>query len=92
MDLHLPRQRGGLLPIEGYRRASDKVCAEVGIDGLVPHGLQHTTASLANLGRRNQNLVRRQLALISEFEREELDPGALANLLRRHAPMAERMF
>jgi signal transduction histidine kinase len=41
---------------------------------------RNTTASLANLGRRNQNLVRRQLSLISEFEREELDPGALANM------------
>jgi signal transduction histidine kinase len=41
---------------------------------------RNTTASLANLGRRNQNLVRRQLSLISEFEREELDPNALANM------------
>ena len=41
---------------------------------------RNTTASLANLGRRNQNLVRRQLSLISEFEREELDPSALANM------------
>jgi anti-sigma regulatory factor (Ser/Thr protein kinase) len=41
---------------------------------------RNTTASLANLGRRNQNLVRRQLALISEFEREELDPDTLANM------------
>ncbi|HEX3780041.1 MAG TPA: nitrate- and nitrite sensing domain-containing protein [Pseudonocardiaceae bacterium] len=41
---------------------------------------RNTTASLANLGRRNQNLVRRQLALISDFEREELDPTALANM------------
>jgi len=41
---------------------------------------RNTTASLANLGRRNQNLVRRQLALISDFEREELDPSALANM------------
>jgi signal transduction histidine kinase len=40
----------------------------------------NTTASLANLGRRNQNLVRRQLGLISEFEREELDPTTLANM------------
>ncbi|MGV9435845.1 RecQ family ATP-dependent DNA helicase, partial [Nocardia sp. NPDC003648] len=31
------------------------------------------TESMANLARRNQNLVRRQLGLISEFEREELD-------------------
>ncbi|MBF6333084.1 sensor histidine kinase [Nocardia transvalensis] len=41
---------------------------------------RNTTESLANLGRRNQNLVRRQLALISEFEREELDPKALGNM------------
>jgi hypothetical protein len=41
---------------------------------------RNTTESLANLGRRNQNLVRRQLGFISEFEREEMDPAALANL------------
>ncbi|WP_306361387.1 nitrate- and nitrite sensing domain-containing protein [Nocardia sp. CC227C] len=41
---------------------------------------RNTTESLANLGRRNQNLVRRQLGLISEFERTELDPTALSNL------------
>jgi signal transduction histidine kinase len=40
----------------------------------------NTTASLANLGRRNQNLVRRQLSLISKFEQEELDPAALSNM------------
>ncbi|WP_116022609.1 sensor histidine kinase [Thermomonospora umbrina] len=43
--------------------------------------LRHNTAeSLANLGRRNQNLVRRQLGFISALEREEADPNALANL------------
>ncbi len=41
---------------------------------------RNTTESLANLGRRNQNLLRRQLALISDFEREELDPKALSNM------------
>jgi integrase len=59
--LVFPRQRGGLLPIEGYRRASDKVCAEVGIDGLVPHGLQHTTASLAISAGANVKVVQRML-------------------------------
>ncbi|MFI1357445.1 nitrate- and nitrite sensing domain-containing protein [Streptomyces sp. NPDC020898] len=39
-----------------------------------------TTESLANLGRRNQNLVRRQLSLITRLERQELDPDALAEL------------
>jgi signal transduction histidine kinase len=43
--------------------------------------MRHNTAeSLANLGRRNQNLVRRQLGFISALEREEGDPNALANL------------
>ncbi|MGH3387833.1 MAG: sensor histidine kinase [Actinomadura sp.] len=43
--------------------------------------MRHNTAeSLANLGRRNQNLVRRQLGFISALEREEADPNALANL------------
>ena len=41
---------------------------------------RNTTESLANLGRRNQNLVRRQLSLITRLERQELDPDALAGL------------
>jgi len=39
-----------------------------------------TTESLANLGRRNQNLLRRQLGFITSLEREESDPTGLANL------------
>lgn len=41
---------------------------------------RNTTESLANLGHRNQNLLRRQLGFISQLEREESDPTALANL------------
>ncbi|MER5748784.1 nitrate- and nitrite sensing domain-containing protein [Streptomyces sp. NPDC002088] len=41
---------------------------------------RNTTESLANLGRRNQNLVRRQLGLITRLEQQELDPDALAEL------------
>ncbi|MBK3566741.1 nitrate- and nitrite sensing domain-containing protein, partial [Streptomyces sp. MBT62] len=41
---------------------------------------RNTTDSLANLGRRNQNLVRRQLGLITRLEKQELDPDALAEL------------
>ena len=41
---------------------------------------RNTTESLASLGRRNQNLLRRQLGFISQLEREEADPNALANL------------
>ncbi len=38
--------------------------------------------SFVNLGRRNQNLLRRQLDYITEFEKRETDPDALANLFR----------
>jgi signal transduction histidine kinase len=39
-----------------------------------------TSESLANLGRRNQNLLRRQLGFITTLEQQESDPGGLANL------------
>jgi hypothetical protein len=42
---------------------------------------RRTIESLANLGRRNQNLIRRQLGFITTLEHEENDPSALANLL-----------
>ncbi|WP_337192250.1 nitrate- and nitrite sensing domain-containing protein [Streptomyces sp. HUCO-GS316] len=41
---------------------------------------RNTSESLANLGRRNQGLVRRQLRLITALESQELDPDALAEL------------
>jgi integrase len=59
--LVFPRRRGGLLPIEEYRRAFDKACAEVKIEGLVPHGLRHTTASLAISAGANVKVVQRML-------------------------------
>jgi integrase len=59
--LVFPRQRGGLLPLEEYRRAFDRACAEVGIEGLTPHGLRHTTASLAISAGANVKVVQRML-------------------------------
>jgi integrase len=59
--LVFPRLRGGLLPIEEYRRAFDKACAEVGIVGLTPHGLRHTCASLAISAGANVKVVQRLL-------------------------------
>lgn len=38
--------------------------------------------SFVNLGRRNQTLLGRQLDFITELERHETDPAALANLFR----------
>jgi integrase len=48
--LVFPRLGGGLLPIEEYRRAFDRACAAVGIEGLTPHGLRHSTAFTGNIG------------------------------------------
>ncbi|MFI6366925.1 nitrate- and nitrite sensing domain-containing protein [Nocardia sp. NPDC050630] len=78
-------------PVRTPRGASFEIAAVAGaLDGVQTTAFElasaqalvrrNTTESMANLARRNQNLVRRQLGLISEFEREELDPKALSNL------------
>ncbi|WP_245567113.1 ATP-binding protein [Nocardia vinacea] len=78
-------------PVRTPRGASVEIAAVAGaLDGVQTTAFElasaqalvrrNTTESMANLARRNQNLVRRQLGLISEFEREELDPKALSNL------------
>jgi integrase len=59
--LVFPSRRGGHLPIEEYRRAFDKACNAVGITGLVPHGLRHSTASLAISAGANVKVVQRLL-------------------------------
>ncbi|MGW7368064.1 sensor histidine kinase, partial [Streptomyces sp. NPDC054841] len=41
---------------------------------------RNTSESLANLGRRNQSLLRRQLGLITTLESQEIDPDALGEL------------
>jgi integrase len=50
-----------LLPIEDYRRAFDRACKQVGIEGLVPRGLRHTTTSLAISAGANVKVVQRML-------------------------------
>jgi len=59
--LVFPSHRGGYLPIEEYRRAFDKARKAVGIADLVPHGLRHTTASLAISAGANVKVVQRLL-------------------------------
>jgi integrase len=59
--LLFPSHRGGHLPIGEYRRVFDKACEAVGIAGLVPHGLRHTTASLAISAGANVKAVPRLL-------------------------------
>lgn len=59
--LVFPGRKGGHLPLGEYRWAFDKACIAVGIDGLVPHGLRHTTASLAISAGANVKVVQRLL-------------------------------
>ena len=63
--LVFPGHRGCHLPIEEYRRAFDKACKAVGITDLVPHGLRHTTASLAISAGANVKVVQRLLGYAS---------------------------
>lgn len=47
-DLVFPAPRGGYLRNANFRRNHfDKAAASIGLDGLVPHELRHTAASLA---------------------------------------------
>lgn len=59
--LVFPSYRGGFLPIEEYRRTFQKAAAQMGIEGLTPHGLRHTTASLAISAGANVKVVQRLL-------------------------------
>lgn len=59
--LVFPSRKGGILPLGEFRWAFDKGCKSVGIDGLVPHGLRHTTASLAISAGANVKVVQRLL-------------------------------
>ncbi|HKS46552.1 MAG TPA: nitrate- and nitrite sensing domain-containing protein [Amycolatopsis sp.] len=79
--LELPDQAGTEIRLvaEAFDRVQRTAFELAGEQALLR---QNTAESLSNLGRRNQNLVRRQLGLISEFEEKELDPDALAKLFR----------
>ena len=59
--LVFPSRKGGFLPLGEYRWAFDNACKATGIDGLVPHGLRHTTASLAISAGANVKVVQRLL-------------------------------
>ncbi len=59
--LVFPGRAGGFLPLGEYRWAFDKACEHLGIEGLVPHGLRHTTASLAISSGANVKVVQRLL-------------------------------
>ncbi|MCV7195394.1 site-specific integrase [Mycobacterium angelicum] len=59
--LVFPGRKGDFLTVGEYRWAFDNACKEVGITNLVPHGLRHTTASLAISAGANVKVVQRLL-------------------------------
>ena len=59
--LVFPSRKGGYLTLGECRWAFDNACKAVGIEGLVPHGLRHTTASLAISAGANVKVVQRLL-------------------------------
>lgn len=59
--LVFPSRKGGHFPLGEYRWAFDNACKALDIDGLVPHGLRHTTASLAISAGANVKVVQRLL-------------------------------
>jgi signal transduction histidine kinase len=73
--------RGASIEVQLVADAFDRVQATAYSLATEQAVLRRTTAeSLANLGRRNQNLLRRQLGFITKLEREESNPTGLANL------------
>lgn len=56
-----PGKHGGVLTDADYRAVFDKAVAKIGISGLTPHGLRHTTASLAVSAGANVKAVQRLL-------------------------------
>ncbi|WP_246143840.1 sensor histidine kinase [Actinacidiphila oryziradicis] len=77
----------GAAPRRGAREITEVVAALRNVErtavGLATEQAvlrRNTSESLANLGRRNQGLIRRQLGLITTLENKELDPEALGEL------------
>ena len=52
---------GDFLPLGEFRWAFDLAAEATGLDGLVPHGLRHTAASLAISGGANIKVIQRML-------------------------------
>lgn len=61
-DLVFTSPEGGLLRLNNFRRRSfDQAAADVGLNGLTPHELRHTAASLAIQAGANVKSVQRML-------------------------------
>ncbi|MGW2664664.1 tyrosine-type recombinase/integrase [Nocardia tengchongensis] len=59
--LIFPSRKGGFLTSTEFRWVFDQAAQEVGLKGVVPHGLRHTAASLAISAGANIKVVQRML-------------------------------
>ncbi|MEV5837886.1 site-specific integrase [Nocardia sp. NPDC052112] len=59
--LVFPSHKGGHLTSTEFRWVFDQAAASVGLDGVVPHGLRHTAASLVISAGANIKVVQRML-------------------------------
>ncbi|MEV0709269.1 tyrosine-type recombinase/integrase [Nocardia aurea] len=80
-------RHGGHLPLGEFRWAFDQAVAATGLEGLVPHGLRHTAASLAISAGANIKVVQKMLGhktatltldLYGHLFDDDLDPVAEA--------------
>ncbi|WP_280243518.1 tyrosine-type recombinase/integrase [Nocardia abscessus] len=78
-------RNGGHLPLGEFRWAFDQAVAVTGLDGMVPHGLRHTAASLAISAGANIKVVQKMLGhktatltldLYGHLFDDDLDPVA----------------
>ncbi|MET7771536.1 tyrosine-type recombinase/integrase [Nocardia sp. NPDC005366] len=78
-------RHGGHLPLGEFRWAFDQAVSATGLDGLVPHGLRHTAASLAISAGANIKVVQKMLGhktatltldLYGHLFDDDLDPVA----------------
>ncbi|AUS33415.1 site-specific integrase [Rhodococcus qingshengii] len=60
-DLVFPSRKDGWLPLGEFRWVFDTAAKKVGLDGLVPHELRHTAASLAIAAGANVKVVQQLL-------------------------------
>ncbi|MGK8522189.1 tyrosine-type recombinase/integrase [Nocardia asteroides] len=76
---------GGHLPLGEFRWVFDQAVAATGLDGMVPHGLRHTAASLAISAGANIKVVQKMLGhktatltldLYGHLFDDDLDPVA----------------
>ena len=97
-SLIFPSRNGGYLSLGELRWPFDKAAQQTGLDGLVPHELRHTAASLAIAAGANVKVVQRMLGhktatltmdLYGHLYADDLDAVAVALNIAANASSAQ---